>query len=380
MLSNTIRSAATVLALGTAALIAGSVVLSAPAEAAVRSVVGKPLNEAKSLAASGNYSAALARVSAAEAVGGLTPEERSVVSAMRQYIEVKSGTGALGVKAKFANDYNAKRYREAIADGELLRKQGELDGSSMQIIAQAYYQLRDYRGSSHYIMSNFGSGAGEGLLQLQMRCAYESQDNESMRTALESLVSRTNKPEYWGQLLSTAQGTKGLSDHQTLDIYRLRLLTNTVTKADDYNLLAQLALQLGFAAEAQAVIEKGIAAKVLTGDRTTRLLTMAKGQAGANAAKAAAAMAAANAAPNCDALVKLGEAPLGQGHYPDAIKLIQAGIQKGPTDKDNALIRLGVAYFSAGQKDQAVRSFEKADGDAKQKIIAHLWTIFARTH
>jgi tetratricopeptide (TPR) repeat protein len=380
MLFKTIRSAATVVALGTAATIAGSIVLSAPAQAAVRSAVGKPLNEAKSLAASGNYSAALARVSAAEAVGGLTPEERSVVSAMRQYIEVKSGTGALGVKAKFANDYNAKRYREVIADGELLRKQGVLDGGSMQVIAQAYYLLGDYRGCSHYVMSNFGSGAGEEVLKLQMRCAYESQDNESMRTALESLVSRTNKPEYWSQLLSTAQSTKGLTDHQTLDIYRLKLLTNTVNKADDYNLLAQLALQLGFAAEAQAVIEKGVTAKVLTGDRTTRLLTMAKNQAGANAAKAAAATSAANAAPNGDALVKLGEDAWGQGRYPDAVKLIQAGIQKGPTDKDNALIRLGVAYFSAGQKDQAVRNFEKADGDARQKIIAHLWTIFARTH
>jgi len=380
MLSKTIRAAATVLALGSTALVAGSVMLSAPAEAAVRSAVGKPLNEAKSLASSGNYSAALARVNAAEAVGGLTPEERSVISAMRQYIEVKSGTGALGVKAKFANDYNARRYREAIADGELLRKQGVLDGSSMQIIAQAYYQLGDYRGCSHYIMNNFGSGAGEGVLQLQMRCAYESQDNESMRTALETLVARTNKPEYWGQLLSATQGTKGLTDHQTLDIYRLKVMTSTAAKADDYTLLAQLALQFSFAAEAQAVIEKGIAAKVLMGDRTTRLLTMAKGQAGANAAKAAAAMAAANAAPNGDALVKLGEDTWGQGRYPDAIKLVQAGIQKGPTDKDNALIRLGVAYLSAGQKDQAIRSFEKADGDARQKIIAHLWTIYARTH
>jgi tetratricopeptide (TPR) repeat protein len=380
MLSKTIRATATAFALGTAALAAGSALLTAPAEAAVRSAIGKPLNEAKSLAASGNYSAALARVSAAEAVGSLTPEERSVITAMRQYIEVKSGTGALGVKAKFANDYNARRYRDAIADGELLRKNGELDGSSMQIIAQAYYQLGDYRGCSRYIMNNFGSGAGESVLQLQMRCAYESQDNDSMRTALETLVSRTNKPEYWGQLLSAAQSTKGLSDHQTLDIYRLRLLTNTVSKPDDYNLLAQLALQLGFAAEAQAVVEKGIAAKVLTGDRTTRLLTMAKGQAGSNAAKAAAALAAANAAPNGDALVKLGEDTWGQGRYPDAVKLIQAGIQRGPTDRDNALIRLGVAYFSAGQKDQAVRSFEKADGDPKQKIIAHLWTIFARTH
>ena len=60
---------------------------------------------------------------------------------MRQYIEIKSGSGALGVKAKFANDYNAGRYREVIADGELLRKNGALDGSAMQIIAQAYYLL-----------------------------------------------------------------------------------------------------------------------------------------------------------------------------------------------------------------------------------------------
>jgi tetratricopeptide (TPR) repeat protein len=380
MLSKVIRAAATAFAIGTAAVAFTGVVLTVPAEAAVRSAVGKPLNEAKSLAASGSYSAALARVNAAEAVPNLTPEERSVISAMRQYIEVKSGTGSLGTKAKFANDYNAKRYRDVINDGELLRKNGGLDASSMQIIAQAYYLLGDYHGCSRYIMANFGNGGGEEVMKLQMRCAYESQDNESMRTALETLVARTNKPEYWGQLLNAAQSTKGLSDHQTLDIYRLRLLTNTITKADDYNLLAQLALQLGYAAEAQAVIEKGIAAKVLSGDRTTRLLTMAQKQAGANAAKNAAALAAANASPNGDALVKLGEDTWGQGHYPDAIKLIQQGIQKGPTDKDNALIRLGVAYYSAGQKDQAVRSFEKADGDAKQKIIAHLWTIFARTH
>ena len=380
MLFKSARAAAMAFALGTAAIAAAAVVTTVPAEAALRSVVGKPLSEAKALAASGNYTAALARVSAAEAVGGLTAEERAVIAQMRQYIEIKSGSGALGVKAKFANDYNAGRYREVIADGELLRKNGALDGNAMQVIAQAYYLLRDYHGCSHYIMTNFGSGAGEAVLQLQMRCAYESQDNDSMRKALETLVARTNKPEYWNQLLNTAQGTKGLADHQTLDIYRLKLLTNSITKADDYNLLAQLALQLGFAAEAQSVIEKGIAAKVLTGDRTTRLLTMAKNQAGTNAANNAKAQADANKASGGDALVKLGEDAWGQGHYPDAIKLIQAGIAKGPADKDNALVRLGMAYMSAGQKDQAVRTFDKVDGDEKQQIIAHLWSIYAHTH
>jgi hypothetical protein len=380
MFPKSIRAAVTALALGTAVVAAASVAFTGTAEAALRAAVGKPLSEAKSLAASGSYSAALARVSAAEAVGGLTAEEKAVISQMRQYIEIKSGSGALGVKAKFANDYNARRYRDVINDAELLRKNGALDGNAMQVIAQAYYLLGDYSGCSHYIMNNFGSGAGEGVLQLQMRCAYEGQDNESMRRALETLVSRTNKPEYWGQLLNTAQSTKGLNDHQTLDIYRLRLLTKTITKADDYNLLAQLALQLGFAAEAQAVVQKGIDAKILAGDRSVRLLTMAKGQAATNAANNQKALAAANAASSGDALVKLGEDAWGQGRFPDALSLIQSGMKKGVTDNDNALIRLGMAYLSAGQRDQAARSFDKADGDAKQKIIAHLWSIYAHTH
>src|SRR5512141_1669457 len=137
MLFKTFRAAATAFALGTAAVAVAGVCSTVPAQAAVRSAVGKPLNEARALAASGNYSAALARVNAAEAVGGLTAEERSVVSQMRQYIEIKSGSGALGVTAKFANDYNARRYRDVINDGELLRKNGVLDGNSMQVIAQA---------------------------------------------------------------------------------------------------------------------------------------------------------------------------------------------------------------------------------------------------
>ena len=161
--------------------------------------------------------------------------------------------------------------------------------------------------------------------------------------ALELLVQRTNKPQYWSQLLDTAAGTKGLSDHGTLDVYRLKLLTGSLTKPEDYSLLAQLALQLGFAAESAAVIQKATDAKVQMGGRTGALLTMAKGQAAANAANAARITASGNG----DALVKLGEDAWGQGRFPDAVKLVQAGIKKGVTDKANAQIRLGMAYLGS---------------------------------
>jgi tetratricopeptide (TPR) repeat protein len=236
--------------------------------------------------------------------------------------------------------------------------------------------MRDFRSCANYIHENFGSGAGEQLLQLQQRCAYEAGDNEGQRTALEALVQRTNKPEYWTQLLQTAQGTKGLKDHDTLDIYRLKLLTGSLTKKDDYTLLAQLALQMGFAAEAQAVIQKGMDAKLLNDDRTVRLMNMAKGQAATNAANAQRTQATGNG----DALVKLGEDAWGQNRFDDALKFVQAGIAKGVNDKSNAQIRLGMAYLGGKQKDQAIRAFSQADGDTKTKVIAHLWEIYARTH
>ena len=95
---------------------------------------------------------------------GLTGEERSAISQMRNYIAVKSGSGGaggVGVKAKFANDYNAGRYQAVIADGEDLRKAGALDAQSMQIVAQAYYLSHNYNGCTNYLQTHFASGASE---------------------------------------------------------------------------------------------------------------------------------------------------------------------------------------------------------------------------
>jgi len=361
-----IRAAAAAFVLSTAAVGIATIALSVPAEAAARPAVGKYLNEAIRQASAGNLSAARSSVSQAEAVGGLTPGDQAAIAQVNQYIAQKSGGGGGGGCAGL---YLKGDYRGVIASGGG-------DAQCSQLKAQAYYLLHDYSGCVRYIRNAFGGGAGEQILQLQQRCAYESGDNEGQRVALELLVQRTNKPEYWSSLLQAAESTKGLSDHETLDIYRLKLLTGSLKNADDYMLLAQLGLQMGFGAESQSVIQKGIAAKLLSGDRVNRLLGMATGQAGSNAAKAAGIAAKGNG----EALVKLGEDLWGQAKFPDAVTMVQQGIAKGVTDKSNAQVRLGQAQLGAGQKDQAIRAFSNADGDPKQKIVAHLWEIYARTH
>jgi tetratricopeptide (TPR) repeat protein len=250
----------------------------------------------------------------------------------------------------------------------------------MAAVATAYYKLGRNADCVRYIKSHFGNGASDIVLKIQMACAFGAGDDASQTQALEELVSRSQSPEYWGQLLKSAQRTRGLRDPQTIDIYRLKLRTGTMTTADDYLTLAKLALAGGFAAEAMSVEQKGIDAKILSGDSVNRLMAMTKTQLAGDKAGTPAGLAAAQKASSGDALVKLGEDLWGMGKFPEAISAIQAGIAKDKTDLDLANTRLGMAYLSAGQKDAANRAFAKVakSDNRNQAMIARLWTLYAR--
>ena len=363
---------AAMLAAGISALL-----VSGASGATVRPEVGKPLQDAQAAASAGHCDAAKSKIQQAEGVGGRTSAESQTIDQMRQYVDVKCGSAdsALGARAKFANDYDAGRYKAAIDDAAALRKFGALDAKSMQVIAQAYYKLGDYAGCTRYIKDNFGVRGGTDLLELERRCAFENGDTETQTEALEALVSTTGKPEYWAELLDTATKTRGLKDHQTLDIYRIKFLTGGIKSADDVKLLSELAIENGDSAEAVNVIQKsGAVPGVANNDRFNRLLATARTQAAADAANLAKATATANG----DALVKLGEQQTGAGNAKGGLALVQQGIQKGVTDEDNAKIRLGMAYLGVGQKDAAIRAFGQARTDPKWQVIGHLWALYAR--
>jgi hypothetical protein len=383
MTASKLRAVTTAFLLGTATVCGAALVFSAPASAAVSAKVGKPLQEAQALANAGNYKGAMAKINEADAIAGKSAEENKIISQMKDFIAIKSGdtSTAAGAKAKFANDYNAKKYKDVIADSEALKSHNALDANSMQIIAQAYYLSGDKAGCLKYIKSNFGANPGDATLQLQMSCAHDSGDADTERAALENLVGRTGKPEYWNNLLKMSERGAGMRDHDTLDVYRLKLLTGTIAGKDEYITLAQLAIQLKFFAEAQAVLEKGQAAKILTDDRSAKLLALAKTQGAAAAAAQAQAVSAAQAAPKGDDLIKIGEDQWGQGKGKDAVATIKAGIAKGVDDKNNAQIRLGMAYIAAGQKADAQKALDAvkpASPTDKSAMVAHLWSLYAR--
>ena len=184
-----LRAVLTAIFLGTAAAGAAALVIAIPAQAlTVSNKVGPLVKEAQSLAQSKQLQGSAGKVSEAEAVKSCptTPPSSTSSSSISRSPRLTSPSAA-GAKAKFANDYNAGKYKEVIADGEILRKINELDAQYQLIVAQAYYKAGDNAGCVRYAKSLPSS---ETALQLQARCAYETGDEATQRAALEQLVAR----------------------------------------------------------------------------------------------------------------------------------------------------------------------------------------------
>ncbi len=104
-----------------------------------------------------------------------------------------------------------------------------------------------------------------------------------------------------------------MRDHDTLDVYRLKLLTGTISGKDEYTPWRSSPCSWNSRPKPQAVIEKGQAAKLLTDDRSNKLLALAKSQAAADQRRQAKNLAAAQAAPKGDRAGQDRRRPVGPG-------------------------------------------------------------------
>jgi hypothetical protein len=128
------------------------------------------------------------------------------------------------------------------------------------------------------------------------------------------------------------------------------------------------------------VVEKSIASNLIpASDRTNRLLKLANDRVNEQNAAWGKLMADAQKAPKGDDLVALGEAQIGQGKAKEAIATVQAGIAKGLNDAAEGQLRLGAAQLAAGQKADAIKSFNAVKGDEKVVMVARLYSIYARS-
>ena len=398
--------ASAVMAFGTCAVIA-------PVQAADKPMntkaAGAKLQDAKKSIDAKRYPEAIAKLKEAQGVSGKNAYDDFVINQMLSFAYLKTNNFAEAekvlepmltsefvpkselptrVKQLLTINYQLKNYDKVIQLGDTASKGGYADDEILTLIGQAYYLKGDFKKSAQYMdgiiqgIVKSGKKPKEQTLVLVQNACTKSADNNCLQRTYEQLVTYYPKPVYWQNLVDAmykTQTTGGNNDKTMLQVYRLASAVDVLKKPSDFTEYAQLALEMGGAGEAQAVLEKGFANKIFTEkrdvDRNQRLLDTAKKQATSD--PAAVAKAAGAAGKSDDADVSMGLAYLGAQQYDKAVEAINRSLTKNPQNAD-ARLTLGIAELKAGRKDEARKAFKAVKGDPTLERLANLWTLHSQ--
>ena len=383
----------------------------AAAQEALRPEVGKPLARAKQLLAAHQYAAAQAQVRAAAAVRGLTANESFIIEEMRGAIAQQSGDVATAAKtysdmlasgrvpaaeqtklymAEASMAYQMKNYPNVVAWTQKYLHAGGRAPEMNTLLIQAYYLQGDYSNAAKLQAAQIaavikaGQRPTEQELQLLARSQEEMHDTLGFGNTMTLLVTYYPKPDYWQNLIHSAQTRPGFNSRLQLDVERFQLAIGLLTKPADLMDMTELALQVPLPGEAKAIVDKGFASGVLgTGPeaaRQQRLRALVDKVYAAEQPKLAGREADAQAAHDGNALVALGDEYASYGQYDRGITLMLAGLKKGGLrHPDDAKLHLGLVYLHAGRKTDAVRVFRTVGGTEGAAEIARLWILQAAT-
>lgn len=372
---------------------------------AMRPEVGRPLQAAQEALKAKRYADAAAKVREADNASGKTANEQVTIERMRAAVAAASGDIAgqvavvnsgklpaneqLRMVQSIAGQYYTQRdYGNAATWTQRYLKEGGTDPQMRAILSQSYYLAGDCASLAR--LSGGGSADDatgrappEEQLQTLGSCYQKAKDNNGYVATLEKLATFYPKKEYWADLLSRVQTTRGFSDRLQLDVYRLKLASGLMAGTSDYMEMAQMALGDEYPAEAKKVVDQGFASKVLgTGadvERQKRLADLAAKRFAEGQAGLAKEEATALAARDGNDLVTLGYNYVGYGQAAKGLSLMEQGIKKGGLRRpEDAKLHLGIAYLQAGQKAKALQVFKTVAGTDGTADLARLWTLQAR--
>ncbi|SNR93398.1 MULTISPECIES: tetratricopeptide repeat protein [unclassified Azospirillum] len=382
-----------------------------PAGDTVRPEVGKPLTEAQDLMKAKKFKEAVAKIREADNVADKTPFEDFMVEQMRLVAAYQAGDTPSAEKAfetvaasgrmqasqlltftqAFAQQYyQQKNFAKAITWAQRYFKDGGNDATMRTLLLQAYYQNKDYPNAIKEVSTKIaaveksGQKPDENDLRL-LAAANNAINNEAgYTTALEKLVQYYPTKDYWNDLISRVQRKPTFArDRLELDFYRLKNNLGLLDSTNDIMEMAQLSLQAGNPGEAQVIVDKGYALKLLgqgkEAERHQRLKDLAAKNVAEDKKTLAQTEQQAVAGGNPGPMLRVAEAYAGYGQYDKAITLTEQALAKGTGLKnpDDARLRLVTYYIAAGQKAKAEATAKQIKGTDGPADLAHLSLLAA---
>ncbi len=384
----------------TAALLAPAV---AEAQQKIGPKVGVPLKAAQEALQKKNWNLALSKIKEAQAVQPRTSYEDYKINELLWYVYLQQGRNADAARLleqQIASGqmpggervqrsktlaqlyFRSGNYAKAIQVGTQYLKSAPGDQDVQLLVAQSYYQQKDYKAAvaaADRIMKN-GQRPSEDLLQLVLRSNYELKDQAGTAKALEQLLTYYPTPATWSRLLD-GYIQKTNHDHELLALYRLAEDVGTLTKPRQFVDMSQALFVSGFAIEAERIMDKALAANLFTGEdlvRAQRTRDTAKRKADEDRKTLAGADKALAAAKSGDAAYNLGKLYFSAAEYGKAADAMRKALTlPGLTDADDANMEAGMALARLGKKAEASKAFD-AVKDPGFAEVARLWKLHLR--
>jgi tetratricopeptide (TPR) repeat protein len=268
----------------------------------------------------------------------------------------------------------------------MLQAMGPLDPNIVEPLAVAYYNSGDHAKALQLAQAQIdadkaaGKQPSQSLMQIVMSSQAGQKDTAGATATLEGLAQDYGSPDDWGRLIDLAFNSRGLTDLQALNLYRLRVATNATTSVDDYAIMATITSKAGYPGETVAFLEHGMArGTVKASDKAGAQLASARTKANADKASLAAFDAQARARKTGEYDVKVAETYFGYGRYAEAEEAAQRAMTKGGMkDPAEAQMVLGMSLAREGKNADAAATFAKVAGSANDQKIAHLWTLYVQ--
>ncbi|MFZ9478484.1 MAG: hypothetical protein ACO29T_06225 [Steroidobacteraceae bacterium] len=395
---------------GYVAFVAAALALSvgAPARAEkVSPAIAKTLQAAQNASKARKWGECLSNLRTADAAGGKTAYDSFIINELTAFCALSSNDIATATRAYEANlaspyaadkiaqrtrdltkiYFNARNYAKTVELGKGAIKSGYADADTYLVVSQSYYQQNDFKNARDFVggwirdQEKRGQRPKENAIQIYVTSCMRLKDEACTAAGFEKLVTYYPNPAGWANLMQSLFEAR--NDAAAFNAYRLATDVGAMRRADDYTEMAQRAIEKGLPGEAQKTLEAAFAAKVFTEkrdiDRNQRLLNSAKERAAADRASLAKQDRDAAANKSADADIRVGQAYMSYGQYPQAVAALQRGIAKGTaTDAAEAQLVLGIAQLRGGNKAEAAKAFRAVKGDQDMQRIAKLWSLRAQ--
>ena len=274
--------------------------------------------------------------------------------------------------------YGDKDYAKAVKRLEAAKAAGSTEQGLPVLLMDSYLKLNQVDQGLAVAKEAIAAARAAGRVpseELYVRPAGALQAAKRNGELLDMLAMRLEdypQPVIWRNTLFILLQQEASDKVMNLDTFRLMRATKSMTQRPEYLEYAALATEAGYPSEAVAVIKEGQAANVIqtSDERFNTILESQEPRAKADAVALKADAAKPATAANPKLARQTADGLVGIGDYATAISLYEKAAAGGDP---LAQYRLGVAQALAGQKDAAIASFAKVQGDRAR--LANLWTI-----